>query len=341
MSQFMNKNIIFVAVFAGVAIAAWWFSASKPEKYVKEDIVPAGYTQAGQLKYSIKIHNALARTLPRSEFRLFLPVKSSTQQWVGAISSNIESKILSDDLGNQIAYFRFADLKPGDSRDLNVNIDTLRSVDPVKPLLENKAPYLVGNEQINITHEVVAKLAAELKGDTAEKTVTNILGWIAENIKPEEAASEETNKSASDAADKGEQPPVEPVHPPEAEANIEASEVISSKKYSELGILNVFTALARANDLPVRFVVGLDKKEGESGAALSFNDAVGFVQFFDSKQWQSVSITEYKIFTVAKDFQSMRYLTELSGAEFFEPVRMLYEAVGINAVRGSEHLNFK
>ncbi len=294
----------------------------------------AGYTEARSLKYTAKVHNAIARHLPKSEIRLFLPVKSSANQWVGNISSDLEYKILKDGIGNQVAYFRFENLKPGDNRDLSLDIDVLLPLEPVSTSLENAIPYLSDNVHLNIRHTAVVELAAKLKGETVEKTVINTLAWLSENIQPVDSKRGDELMGDEQAL------AVEVTYPVIKDIPF-AFEVLDKKEYSELGVLYAFTALARANSIPVRFVVGLNSKGFESGATLSFNDAVGRIQFFDSKYWQFINFAENKTSISTNNFQSMRYLTDLPGPEFLEPARMLYESVGIDLIRGSEKISFK
>jgi len=336
MSQYKkNSFVVGVLLFFLVAVFIWWNPESKPEQYTIAEEPLAGYTEAGKLKYTVKVHNAISRPLPKSEIRLFLPVKSSESQWVGNISANLEYKILKDEIGNQVAYFRFEDLKPGDDRDLSLDIDVLRSLEPVQSSLVNVIPYLSDNTYLNIRHTVVVELAAMLKGEAVEQTVVNTLAWLSENIRPEGL------KKSDELTAEDKQAPTIAVKHSLTEDIPFAFEVLDEKVYSELGVIYAFTALARANSVPVRFVVGLDAKELESGAMLSFNDVIGRIQFFDSKYWRSIDLSENKILTPVNNFQSMRYLTDLPGPEFLEPARMLYEVVGIDLVRGSEKISVK
>lgn len=332
-----KKTVFFgVGTLLLVVVATWWYLGSKPEQYSMVEEPAAGYTEAASLKYTVKVYNAMARPLAKSEIRLFLPVKSSANQWVDNISSDLEYKILKDGIGNQVAYFRFEDLKPGDDRDLSLDIDVLLSMEPIQSSLENAIPYLSDSVHLNIKHAVVVDLAAKLKGETVEQTVTNTLVWLSENIQPADSKKGDKLKTED------EQTLAEVKYPAIVIENTPfAFEVLEKKEYSELGVLYAFTALARANSVPVRFVVGLDSKKLESGTMLSFNDAVGHIQFFDSKYWQFINLAEDKTSTSMNSFQSMRYLTDLPGQEFLEPARMLYEAVGVDLVRGSEKISFK
>lgn len=136
-----------------------------------------------QIQYSFTLQNKSNHLLNKAEFWTYAPVKETSTQRCVKLDASHPYKLIMDDLGNQILYFRFDNLPPYASKIITITADLALTNDPNPIPLQDRLHFLQAEKYIESNTPEISSFSIKFKESKPVRTAENIFQWIANNIK--------------------------------------------------------------------------------------------------------------------------------------------------------------
>ena len=271
-------TIIFIAAVIIVA-AALLFVSLKNETAQKQET--ESYTINKTVRYSFTIKNTENTLLKDPEFWAYAPVKQTAHQKVKSLKATHKYELTQDDLGNQIMHFKFPYLAPHAAKVITVTAQLLMSQQPntIQEKLDINQLYLGPEANIETDDQGIKQLAAKLKKPANKETSKAINSWIENSltysgyIKDDRGAAYALNNKSGDCTE-----------------------------YAYL-----YTALARANQIPSRVIGGYVYK---NNAILDPTDFHNWSEYYSDGKWHLVDPQGKNHEQDQQDYIAMRIISQ-------------------------------
>ena len=272
--------IISIAVIAIIALIGVIVSNQNQTNTPQETKEP-GYTINKVVRYSFTIQNTENKLLNNPEFWAYAPVKQTAHQKVKSLKATYKYELSLDDLGNQIMHFKFPYLAPHAAKVITVTAELLMSQQPntTQDKLDINQLYLGPEKNIETDGQGIKKLAAKLQKPTSKETSKAINSWIENNL----------NYSGYIKDDRG------------------AAYALNNKSGDCTEYAYLYTALARANQIPSRVIGGYVYK---SNAILDPTDFHNWSEYYSDGKWHLVDTQGKKHEQDQQDYIAMRIISQ-------------------------------
>jgi hypothetical protein len=236
------------------------------------------YTTPKQIRYGFTLQNITARTLGKTEFHAYAPVRQSSVQLVKKISASHPYKISVDDLGNQIMHFEFNDLPAHGTIVVTVTVDLLMTRAAVPVSMGDKSLFVGPEPYIETDDAQVLALAKTMQSATAVDSAQRAYEWVAGNLKTETYIPDDRGARYALAQRHGD-----------------------CTEYAYL-----FTALTRANGIPTRAVGGY---VFEGNAIVKAAEYHNWAEFYADGTWHVVDPLKRNFIQNASHYVAMRIIS--------------------------------
>jgi hypothetical protein len=167
-------------------ILAFCFTLFNTEVKSSDDrstVSESGFSIHRQIQYSFTLQNKTNRLLSKAEFWTYAPVKETSTQHCVKLDASYPYKLIMDNLGNQILYFRFDNLPPYSSKIITITADLVFTNDSNPIPLQDRSRFLQPERYIESDKYEISRFSERFKDSRPDKTAENIFQWVANNIK--------------------------------------------------------------------------------------------------------------------------------------------------------------
>ena len=215
------------------------------------------------VSYTYLLKNESAKLLKEVDFKIYAPVSRTSYQLSTKLTSNLPSRLIKDNFGNQILHFKLVTIAPYATTIVTVKAELLMSSLAQKVTLE-VSPFLKPERYIESTDPAISAVAVGFQKQEAAALAAEIFAWTTKNIAKGSYTAE--NRGALRAlADK-------------------------SGDCSEQAFL--FTALCRNKQIPTAYISGFYTIKNTRLKAHNFHN---WAMFYDKEHWY-VADPQAKIF---------------------------------------------
>jgi len=142
-----------------------------------------GYPILREVQYGFAVRNKTNLSLKEAEFWTYAPVKQTSTQRCVKLEASLPYELITDDLGNQILYFRPRNLSPYATRLITIRA-SLELSDISNPIpIADVQPFLRPEKYIESGHPEIVQFAGKFESATPRKTAENAFRWVADNIR--------------------------------------------------------------------------------------------------------------------------------------------------------------
>ncbi|THB74617.1 MAG: transglutaminase domain-containing protein [Gammaproteobacteria bacterium] len=295
-----HKYIALMVMAAVIVLTAALLIVSNNQETTQSQINEPGYTINKTVRYSFTIKNTENKLLKNPEFWAYAPVKQTAHQKVTNLKATHKYELMQDDLGNQIMHFRFPYLAPHASKVITVTAQLLMSQQPntTQEKLEINQLYLGPEANIETDDQGIKQLAAKLKKPTSRETSKTINSWIENSltysgyIKDDRGAAYALNHKSGDCTE-----------------------------YAYL-----YTALARANQIPSRVIGGYVYK---NNAILDPTDFHNWSEYYSHGKWHLVDPQGKKHEQNQQNYIAMRIISQKKDSKMGNSHRFITVGQGL------------
>jgi len=304
----MKKIIISVVVL--LLISACSDSDIESAKYTDD------YSTAKKVEYTLQLKNNTNRELKKAMVLLYGPVDKTSSQKTIKLDINKAHKVSKDSVGNQIVTVPFE----------QVVVDKEEQITLQAELQMATAPNLIQQANIDIYKNITRVLATEDKeifdsvvkqvqtNETLE-TLQSIALWVEQNLVINDEKTEIFDPSTATAT---------------VEQVIDMGGFsLLNKKGSVNGNANMILDLAKASNIPVRWVVGLSVTESNK---IKLENAQLWLQYVSAGKWHLFDATTKKEIKDYSEKVILRIIPEYIDINFIKPDQLLYEIIGFDKV---------
>ena len=135
-----------------------------------------------EIQYGFTLQNKSTCLLKEAEFWTYAPVKLNSTQRCIKLEVSHPYQLIMDDLGNQILYFRFANLPPHAFEIITVKASLGLSDRPNPVLNGDLQPFLRPEKNIESDHPELLQMARKFESARPLETTEKIFRWVADNI---------------------------------------------------------------------------------------------------------------------------------------------------------------
>lgn len=221
-----KKKVTFCLI--ALAFCFTLFKADVNSSDNRRTVSESGSSIHRQIQYSFTLQNKSNRLLNKAEFWTYAPVKETSTQRCLKLNASHPYKLIMDNLGNQILYFRFDNLSPYASKIITITADLVFTNDSKQILLQDRSRFLQSERYIESDNHEISQFSERFKDSRPDKTAENIFQWIADNIKYSVYTKDD----------------------------IGALYALRIKQGDCTEFMYLFVALCRANDIPARGIGG-------------------------------------------------------------------------------------
>jgi hypothetical protein len=125
------------------------------------------------IHYGFTITNTGSSVAKEVHFWTYAPLGQSSLQ------TSVPYQLITDDLGNQILHFTFADIPPYAAQIISIEA----SFNPVAQANQDRKSYLQAEPFCESDDPAIRSLANQLQGPTVLETVKNVYGWVSNNVR--------------------------------------------------------------------------------------------------------------------------------------------------------------
>jgi len=305
----MKKIIISVVVL--LLITACSDSDIESAKYTDE------YLTAKKVEYTLQLKNNTNRELKKAMVLLYAPVDKTSSQKTIKLNISKPHKVNKDSVGNQIITVPFE----------HVVIEKEEQITLQAELQMATEPNLIQQANIDVFKNISRVLAAEDKeifnsvlkqvqtNETLE-TLQGIAQWVEQNLVINDNEQAEMFAPSTITAT------VEP-------SIVMADVSLLNKKGSVNGNANMILDLAKASNIPVRWVVGLSVTESNE---IKLENAQLWLQYVSAGKWHLFDATTKKEIKDYSEKVILRIIPEYIDINFIKPEQLLYEIIGFDKV---------
>lgn len=241
----------------------------------------AVFSGSKTVQYSFTIQNRKAEPLPAGELALYAPVRETSNQRVIEIDASHPFEMESDELGNQVLWFRLADFGPFESRVVRVRVQLQTASTPNRVPIPDPSAFLMAERYVELDAPQLQRIAADLKRDTPLATARAIYDWIGRNIQSKEYIED----------DRG------------------ALWAVRHREGDCTEFMYLYMALARLNGIPARGVGGYVL---QSSAVLRPAGFHNWAEIYVDGAWHVVDAQERVFMTEQERYVALRILREAS-----------------------------
>lgn len=242
------------------------------------------YEVKRQFKYGFTIRNKTNKLVSDSEFWVFAPVKRTANQLCKTIKTTHPYDLLTDNLGNQVLYFKLDSLPPFATQIINIKAEVYFAQKPNSYKSTDPELFLKTQRYIEVDSPEIISKANDFSGSGDLKTAERINTWLFENIK---YAGYISNPRG-------------------------ALYTLREKQGDCTEFTHLFIALCRVNDIPSRGIGGYICSESRILKAAEYHN---WAEFYQGRSWQ-IADPQNKIF---KDKQTDYVAMKIDGPETDDP----------------------
>ena len=258
-------------------LAAASITALKLDKEQTRPPEDVGYSIPKRIQYSFTVQNKSKRVIKQAELWTFAPVKKTANQHCQELQSNYPYRLLTDESGNQVLYFKLENLAPYSSRIVTVKADLLVSstanTAPESPTVRDLNPQ----KYIESDHPAIGRLARKLRAADVSNTIEKVFRWVTANLR----------YSGYTGRDRG------------------ALYALEHKKADCTEYADLFVALCRANGIASRPVGGFICPQN---AVLKAREYHNWGEVYEDGIWKVADPQNNKIMQNSADYIAMRII---------------------------------
>lgn len=249
-----------VAICLAWVLLAVWQVKAEGQTFPSDPLYPI----LKDIQYGFTLRNRTNRLVKEAQFWTTSPVKRSSTQKCLALEVSHPYRLIEDDLGNQVLYFRFENLAPHEIKQITISF-RLGLTDRPNPVPLNKdSRFLKPEPCIESDHPEIRRLAEKLAASTPQETAEKIFRWVAGSIHYAGYLREPLG----------------------------ALYALKNRQGDCTEYMALFTALCRANGIPARGLGGYVLLESGKVAPASYHN---WAEFYQGGAW-NLSDPQRKIF---------------------------------------------
>lgn len=243
------------------------------------------YTEQRVFRYSFTISNTSNKFIKEGEFSTYAPLAETSTQKVALLSATSPYRVLTDEYGNQKLVFKLTNIPPYGSKVVSIQADMNMTNKPVKVSESSKniERYLSAERFVETEHPDITNLSSQIV-KTGRNDIEGIYKWVERNIKD----------SGYNKEDRG------------------ALYALNNRKGDCTEYTYLFTALARAADIPTRNIGGFVYS---SSAVFDPSDYHNWAQVYENKRWKNVDPQKKTFGDKGTDYIAMRVIVPGKGME--------------------------
>ena len=305
----MKKIIISVVVL--LLISACSDSDIESAKYTDE------YLTTKKVEYTLQLKNNTNRELKKAMVLLYAPVDKTSSQKTIKLSISKPHKVNKDSVGNQIITVPFEHVVIEKEEQITLQAELQMATEPNLiqqaniDLFKNISRVLATEDK-----EIFDSVVKQVQTNETLETLQNIAQWVEENL----AINDDEQAEMFD--------------PSTVAATVEqiidmGSFSLLNKKGSVNGNANMILDLAKASNIPVRWVVGLSVTESNE---IKLENAQLWLQYVSAGKWHLFDATTKKEIKDYSEKVILRIFPEYIDLNFVKPEQLLYETIGFDKV---------
>lgn len=289
----MNKQtyVILFLVFAAVGATVFFFLTP---------FEPAGYHVPRQITYRFRVQNRTNQVQTGGRLRVHAPAGQTAGQTTTNLDATQPFELLEDPSGNRTLVFALDNIPPFGTRIIQVTADLLMAETAIKRLQRPDPVYLSPEPFVESDHPAVKETAGRLKGRTDRETVENIYRFVSRHIRY--AGHVRHNRGAVYA--------------------------LKRKKGDCTEFAVLFTALARASNLPARYVGGY---VCHGNCIVSPRDYHNWAEVFLNNSWQIVDCQKKVFLSNTDNYLTMKIFPSAADSQLnaFDKFRVSNSEMGV------------
>ena len=301
-----RKQLIILSILVAFIIAVILLLVSGKEQTIQNQEKQPGYTINKTIRYSFTIKNTENRLLKNPEFWAYAPVKQTAHQKVKSLKATHKYELIQDTLGNQIMHFKFPHLAPYASKVITVTAQLQMSQQPnaieknqqTEEQTDINKLYLGAEKNIESDNKKIKQLAAKLKKTTNRETSKSINTWIENSL----------TYSGYIKDDRG------------------AAYALNHKQGDCTEYAYLYTALARANQIPSRVIGGYVYK---NNAILDPTDFHNWSEYYSHGKWHLVDPQGKKHEQNQQNYIAMRIISQKQDSKMGNSHRFITVGKGL------------
>lgn len=320
----MNKKNIGIVFLAVAAIGGYLYVYGVNKR---TDVDMGDFDIVHNIKYSFNLKNITPRKISDAKLWMSGPVAVNASQKSMSIESDEEPVVFRDEYNNQDMYFNYESIKREEIKHVVVDLQVAFSKQANKVSDFMADQYLSSEQYIEIENSEIVKMAAILKGVSAEDTTGNVLEWLKAHKESMSAAPDKVNVTDnSDTVPTGDVKSNIAVEEDVLEhADVDASAgalaVLNKQHNSKSGLLYLYLALNRSLGIPTRGIVGFDFSDGNN---LTASKATLWAEYYDAGYWHLVDLDGFKKIQDTSTFVAFKIMNKMPGHAGWEPYSILH-----------------
>ena len=213
------------------------------------------YSIPRQIRYSFTLQNTTNQLLRNAEFWTYAPMKQTPTQRCVSIETSHPYELISDELGNQILYFRFDTMPPYSIKIVTIKADLELTNTPNRTIVPDIQRFLRSEKYVESDAPELMRLAEQFKGQEPVKAAENIFRWVADYV-------QYTGYSPNERG---------------------ALYALRKKQGDCTDFMYLFVALCRANNIPAR---GIGGYVCTANSALKPSGYHNWAEFYQDGAWR-------------------------------------------------------
>ncbi len=268
------------------------------EKTVQNIHLKSDFSILRQIQYSFTLQNKTNRLLENAEFWTYAPVKETATQRTLKLEVSHPYQLISDNLGNQVLYFKFKKIPPYATKIIIIKA-FLELSDISNPVLvQDLQLYLQPEKYIESDNTELVRFAKQFISHEPVKTAQNVFQWVADSL--------EYSGYLRD--------------------NYGALYAYKNRKGDCTEFMSLFIALSRANNVPSR---GIGGYIADSNAILKPYEYHNWAEFYDEGRWKIVDPQNKVFMQNQSHYIAMRVIGESPENPMGEFNRFRYSGDGL------------
>jgi hypothetical protein len=257
-----------------------------------------GYPILREVQYAFTLQNKTTGILKGAEFWTYAPVKLNSTQKCIKLEVSHPHQLIMDDLGNQILYFRFANLPPHAFEIITIKASLGLSDIPNPVPTEDVRSFLRPEKLIESDHPELLQMAGKFESATPPEIPGKIFRWVAENISYVGYLRDSRG----------------------------ALYALRNRRGDCTEYMSLFAALCRAKKIPARGIGGYVCKEDSILKPGSYHN---WAEFYEANAWRIADPQEKVFMDRTSDYISMRIIGESSKNPMGEFNRFRSSGIGL------------
>jgi len=292
----MIKNLkgmyfVLIILLLSLVLGGLYYLSLKPE-------IPEGtYDIARTVRYGYTISNRTNKVVNNAEFWVYAPVKQTATQKVVNLNASIPFETKEDSFANQVMHFKIPLLAPYGSKVISITAELQLSSTPNPWGSPAREDFMSAEKFIEVDAPKIKEMAAKLTQSKTEPA-SALFQWVSEYIKFSQYIRDDLG----------------------------ALYAINEKKGDCTESAYLFTALARATQMPARSVGGFVY---DRNAVLKSEDYHNWAEYYDGNTWR-LSDPQKKVFD--RDYShyiAMRIITKAEDSLLQSSHRFSYSSPAI------------